>query len=412
MTVPEAQPYVGQLPDSTWDRLVSELHGATATAVVVESSEQLWAGAGAGSSLFRVTGTARAGSGVSVDWSLVVKFLTPQYVDPGDAVDARGFQSTSADPSVWDYWKREWDVYRSPWLGRLPGPFVAARGLGTGELRSSDSSRLIVWLAMEDLGDFDVRPWSLQQFVETARHVGQFNGYFLDGRMMPQDPWLSRQWIAGWAEQATGVIEHLESVDDRSQIAKIYPADVINDLRSVWRRRQDLIRALDDLPQTLCHNDAFPRNVFVRGTGDYRRSVAIDWAFTGPAALGQDIALMIGSAQAFFESPPPEWDRLEHASLASYVDGLRHSCGWSGSPADIELGYLASYVLYNLGTLSPVLEVILDPEQHEAVAMIFGRPYEEVIDVCAAVSQFNQRRIKRAWNLLDQHQKGVTRSVD
>ena len=59
------------------------------------------------------------------------------------------FQSISADQSSWDYWKREWYVYRSAWLQELPGPLVAPRCLATGESHETDKE--LAWIAMEDL---------------------------------------------------------------------------------------------------------------------------------------------------------------------------------------------------------------------------------------------------------------------
>ena len=48
-----------------------------------------------------------------------------------------------------------------------------------------------------------------------------------------------------------------------------------------------LYEALDALPQSICHQDLFPRNAFLRVAGGAEQTVAIDWAFCGSAAIGE-----------------------------------------------------------------------------------------------------------------------------
>lgn len=59
----------------------------------------------------------------------------------------------------------------------------------------------------------------------------------------------------------------LSSVADHPVVAQIYPRRTIDDLLKLWEQRDALFDALDGLPQTLCHNDVFPRNLFVDHSG-------------------------------------------------------------------------------------------------------------------------------------------------
>jgi hypothetical protein len=101
--------------------VLREAIGAEHAAVADWRWQHLPAGAGAGTRLFRVSGTAAA-KGRPVPWRAIVKVLTG---------DVESFASSSAEQGSWDYWKREWHVYRSSWQASLPGPFVPPRCYGT-----------------------------------------------------------------------------------------------------------------------------------------------------------------------------------------------------------------------------------------------------------------------------------------
>src|SRR5512133_1784824 len=114
-------------------------------------------GVGAGTRLYRVTGTV-AGHRRPIHWKIIIKVLT---------LDELSFQSISTDQSSWDYWKREWHVYQSPWQQQLTGPLVAPRCLATGDLLA-ESDEELAWIAMEDLESMDHRPWRHGRFRERS----------------------------------------------------------------------------------------------------------------------------------------------------------------------------------------------------------------------------------------------------
>jgi hypothetical protein len=238
-----------------------------------------------------------------------------------------------------------------------------------------------------------------QQFREVARHLGIFNADYLNGRPLPTDPWLSRDWLRSWTEQAEPLVERLPAVSSHPVAGRIFTPDIVDDLIELWDQREKLYEALDQLPQTLCHNDVFPRNLFVRDDGRPEQSVAIDWAFCGQGPVGQELAVLVGATQAFMESRPERWDDLERDCLDGYAEGLRQA-GWKGSD-EILLGYLLSIVLhFGIGALPPALGATLTTEHHDLVERRFGCSYEEFVGNVAAVMQFQQRRIHRARALL------------
>jgi len=381
--------YVDYLDDTTWQQLVAGVLGCDGIEVISRHSEEIFVGAGAGTTLYRVSGTAAAVGRRAAEWSVVIKVLS---------LDQTSFQSISTDEGSWDYWKREWHVYQSPWLQQLPGPFVAPRVVATGEI-SAEADKALAWIAMEDLQASDRRPWQAGEFREVARHLGTFNGHYLCGRPLPTDPWLSRNWIRGWTELAKPFVELLPTISSHPVAGRLFTSDLIDDLIQLWDEREKWYQVLERLPQTLCHNDVFPRNLFVRGDGRTSQSVAIDWAFCGQGAVGQELSGLVGTTQPFMESRPERWDDLERDCLDGYADGLRQA-GWHDSD-EILLGYLVSTALrFGIGSLAPALSLTLTEEYRDLVTRVFGCSRDEFITNVASVFRFQQRRIHRARALL------------
>jgi Phosphotransferase enzyme family len=388
MTIDTVDSYVDYIDDATWQRLVGELLHAEDAEIISRHTDEIFVGVGGGTRLYRVTGTA-TGRQRPIDWTIIIKVLT---------LNQLSFQSISTDQSSWDYWKREWYVYQSPWQQQLAGPLVAPRCLATGDVLAETDEEL-AWIAMEDLEAMDHRPWPHRRFGEVARQLGIFNGEYLARRPLLTDPWLSRDWLRGWAEEAKPLIDMLPSAPSHPVAGKIFTEDLINDLVELWEQRERLYQALDQLPRTLVHNDVFPRNLFVGGRDHLGRSVAIDWAFCGPAPVGQELTALVGASQCFLESRPERWDDLERDCLDGYAEGLRQ-VGWHGSD-EILLGYLLSSTLrFGIGSLPPVLGLTLTTEHHDLVERVFGCSYDEFVANVAAFFQFQQRRIHQARALL------------
>jgi hypothetical protein len=178
------------------------------------------------------------------------KFILKMFDHEGE-----GWQEGSTDPTAWDFWKREWLVYQAPWIQGLREGLVAPRCFGSGELAET-----AVWVAMEDLTAANQRPWSLSRFAAAARHLGEFNGRFLVGSGQPADWWLSRGWLRGWTERAEPMITKLPSLAEHPVVTELFAPSTIGLLLQVWEHRRDLHDALDALPQSICHQDLFPRN--------------------------------------------------------------------------------------------------------------------------------------------------------
>jgi hypothetical protein len=373
----------------TWQGLVESLLGSNVE-IISRKASKISTGMGAGTQIYRISGSARAAGLGLVDWGFVLKFLS---------LVAAEFQAISTEPSAWDYWKREWHVYRTSWLQQLSGPLVAARCIGTGEIQRGEYSQELAWIAMEDLGAYERRPWPFNHFPKVARQAGLFNGVYLSGQPIPAEPWLSHSWVRGWTEHAGQAIGQLLGIAEQWPIAQIFSKDMVTDLTRLWEKRSSLYETLERLPQTLCHNDLFPRNLFVRHDHP-DQSVAIDWAFCGPGPVGQELSALLGSSLVFLESRPERWEDLERECLDAYVKGLSEA-GWRVTAVDVLVGYLLSLVLREtVGALPAILGITLHPEQRSAVEKIFGCPFDVLVENTAAVMRFVQPRIRRASEIL------------
>lgn len=149
----------------------------------------------------------------------------------------------------------------------------------------------------------------------------------------------------------------------------------------IWDERADFLNALERLPQVFCHRDAFRRNLFLRPDYiDTDRLVAIDWAFAGPGAVGEELATLVLAGIAFFEVELSIMGDLEQVAFEAYLEGLRDA-GWQGDPRIVRLDYAASAALrYGPGCAVPALLATMDPAMQERAPQLFGVTAEEATD--------------------------------
>jgi len=306
-----------------------------------------------------------------LEWSLILKVLYP----PAD----RG------QPSDWDYWRREADAYQSGLLDDLPGGLAAPRCFGVVE-HPDDTC----WIWMEDVAD-NIRSaddiagkdagaeWPLEHYGVVARHLGQFNGAYLTGKPLPSYPWLSYQWLRSNLAESAPAIAQLHDALRNPLVRRAYPPDSVDRILRHWTERERFLDALDRLPQTLCHFDAFRRSLFARRTPDgLDQTVAVDWAFVGIGAVGQDICPLVASTLNWREVDAAEARELDHIAFEGYLDGLRDA-GWRGDPREVRF---AQTVRSAAGTyaLATALPILLDKSRHAWFEDTIGQSITEWAD--------------------------------
>lgn len=227
-------------------------------------------GSGAGQCVYRFAGHAH-NQGTTVPWSLIVKVATaPTSVE---------------DPSAARYSKREMLAYQSGLLADLPAGLTAPRCFDVTEQPGGGG-----WLWLEEVLDTATGRWSRERFAAVAQRLGRFGGAYLTGRSLPDYPWLSRAWFRGFVGETASAVAELPALLGHHYLRPAIPEATATRILRLWNQRDTFLDALDRLPQTFCHLDINPRNLFVRpvDSGDIQ-SVAIDWEFAGISALGAEL---------------------------------------------------------------------------------------------------------------------------
>jgi hypothetical protein len=236
--------------------------------------EQLHGGAGTGNAVYRFKGQG-CDREQELSWSLILKTAHPE----GD----------NTRISAWNYYKREADAYRSGWLDNLPGGLAAPRCFDVVEHRDGSC-----WMWLEDVADEIGPHWPLEQYGLVARHLARFNGAYLVERSLPDWSWLSSEWLRRVIENSAPAMPLLRDSLDHALVRRWLPGDAGDRYLRLWQERGVYLDALERLPQTLCHFDIFRRNLFSRrAVGGDPQTVAIDWAFAGKGALGEDLVPLL-----------------------------------------------------------------------------------------------------------------------
>jgi hypothetical protein len=315
------------------------------------------AGDGQGLGVFRVSGSARVG-GEPRGWSVILKVLP----------------ATPGSPTRWNYPAREALAYERGLLEDLPPGLEAPRCLGHTEHGGQHQ----VWL--EDLGT-DAMRWRLDDYGRAARALGRFNGAYLAGRSLPVAGWLSRQWLRSWLAEGAAAVRELPRFQRQPRVQRVYPPEVLDRLLWLWAHRQELLDALDRLPHVLSHNDAFRRNLFLRS----ERLFAVDWAFLGPGPVGAELAPLVTASVAFLGVALDRWRDLERTAVEAYLRGLQDA-GWDGASDQARFGFAASSALrYGPGCVRLVLPALLDEAAQPHVELVLGIPFDQVLQLWAAL---------------------------
>jgi hypothetical protein len=299
--------------------------------------QRLQGGLEYGSTIYRLGGAIEAGGEVQ-PWSLILKTIQP--VEEFD------------DPQGYRYWKREIQAYQSGILQELPGQVSAPRCYDVQE--KPDGS---VWLWLEDVHDELEHPWSIEQYARVAHLLGEFNGAYLAGRPLPNDPWVSHDWLRKYLVHAAPMAAFIRQNPAHPTVQLMLPGIILPMTLASWDEHPSMLRVLDGLPQTFCHQDAFGRNLFFRR----EQVIAIDWGYAGLAPVGAELAPLIGAAFGLARFPSSQAKELDQACFSGYLEGLRQA-GWEPDPRQVRLSYTVTMTLrYVLGaTVGEMLPGLLD----------------------------------------------------
>ncbi|HKE73559.1 MAG TPA: hypothetical protein VKB57_08090 [Acidimicrobiales bacterium] len=243
------------------------------------------------------------------DRTAIVKVLAP-------APEATGFWRPGTAVDHWYWWRREADAFASGLLPTLAG---GLRAPACRLVAVRDDGSVALWL--EDLAGTPGPVWRLTRYRAAARHLGAAQGEFVAGRALPDEPWLSRGWLADYLAGRAGDGEAAADADAwrHPLVAACFPDPPVEAAAALWADRGRALAALDALPQTLTHHDLHPANLF-DAAGE---TAVIDWAFVGRAGMGEDAGALVAEAVLDFYVPAADLDALHEAVAAGYHEGLR-----------------------------------------------------------------------------------------
>ncbi|MDQ5825748.1 MAG: hypothetical protein M3441_16260 [Chloroflexota bacterium] len=317
--------------------------------------------------VYRVAGGALEG-GVELPWSAMLKIVS---------LGAPEANSPFADEAHPLYWKREVLAYTSGLLDDLPGGIAAPRFYGA--IEQEDGA---VWLWLEEVKDSGTRKWGLEEYAHAALCLGRFNGAYLAGHPVPSYSWLVR------TGSPRGVLEHNAWVRDVIAVAgtwnqplmrSAFPVPVVERLLKLWAGREVLLGALDRMPQTFCHLDAWRRNMFAGADAKgSARLTLIDWAYPGFGAISTDAGDLFGESFCLSELGDTEASILDEAIFGGYLEGLREA-GWRGDADEVRFAFAAFCALKHLFMIFISVRDVQDGSQQAVWERLFGRSFDEFI---------------------------------
>jgi len=347
--------------------------------------------------LFRIAGIG-SDHGTTITWSVVLKILQA----PTSELDS----SQDPDLTHYAYWKREALLYQSGLLADLPEGLSAPRCYGVSE------SSTAIWLWLEELTDQYGEIWPLERYRLAAQHVGRLSGTYLTSRALPAAPWLSRGHDRRFVADISGAIAAIfevfqqDSVWEHPILRRVFPVPAFDPFLRFWANHTRFLDALDRLPQTFCHYDVMRPNLFARRRMHGQdETVAIDWAHSGIAGVGVELAELVVGSLLFLHGAANDAAMLDRLAFAGYVDGL-HDAGWHGDPQVARFGHLTS-ALVRLGVLGLwLLSHALDERNAAETEATWNRPIGDLVEHWARVVGFIFSLVDETQGLLERLEQG------
>jgi hypothetical protein len=300
--------------------------------------------------VYKVKGQAVTSANQTRDWCVVVKILrSPEgFTMP----DGRCINREMAeDQHNFGYWQREALAAQSNLFDNLPLGLRVPRFLATTFISDTEC-----WLWQEYLPhDHD---WTWDNYYAAAYRLGQWQATYQD---LPQQPWLSQDWLAGWVHgPLTGIFGMVDGINGYQHplLTTYFAPEELTALRQLWSDRQSYLDKVAQLPQTLCHLDAHRGNLSWQGDD----LALLDWAFVGSGALGEELVAFIGATLLLDYVPLADAEQLERVAFTGYLAGLR-AAGWSGDETIIWDAYRCVMPLrYALVSVASMLRTAVEPE--------------------------------------------------
>jgi hypothetical protein len=235
----------------------------------------------------------------------------------------------------------------------------------------------------------EMETWPLERYGLAARHLGQFNGAYLVGRSWPDEPWLSTGRVRDWLAESEATLRNLRSLSQHRLVRLWFKGDSIERTLRLWGEQAAFLEALDRLPRSLCHHDAFRRNLMARsGLDGQDQTIAIDWAIMGTGTIGEEIATLVGMSLRYLEVDGSQAETLDDIVFEEYLRGLRDA-GWDGDEKLVRFGFTASAALYiGVAEAGLTLDWALSDEAEAECRQETGYSLEYVLGQQAPIQEY------------------------
>jgi predicted GNAT family N-acyltransferase len=312
------------------------------------------------SELWRVSARSKMMTGISREWSCVVKGIrraTPAARD-------------LTCPHPWDH---EELIYRRA-ISNFPS------GLTMPRLLTAEASADQIHLFLEDLSLSEAAPIALTDLPQLAKLLGLWHGH-----AQPDD--IARAgWLKWYVESASSSVKAIPTLASTVDALLILADDDVHaQVETFWEKRAAAFEILDSLPQVNSHQDLVARNIFIRDRDDgAREHVLIDWALYGSAPVGAELApLLFGSALLF------AWTADEAQSMLSevvdaYLSGL-HTANIQSSREDVYTGLMLTAALRYIAWGGHRVEAALDISRHAWAENAVGRKLSDIVQRFAEI---------------------------
>ncbi len=280
--------------------------------------------------IVRCSGAADSG-GKTVTWSCVVKII--------DSSQEANVAASWNDPAM------EEKVYELGLMTDLGVPFRPAKCFGVNPLRNDVK---LIWL--EDLGSAPQPPWTMDEYLQVALHVGEFNGRMIVDPPklpfnLPVDGHRARRNAIGstFSERFASIRENSSHPVLQAALQDVSIKSVV-ELNSLFG---ELHEVSPGLPHGLVFGDCHARNLFPLE----HETVAVDWAGLASDPVGTDLSVLVGSAFSWSVDEAVMVAQNEPAIFEMYKNGLRNA-GWDGEWDDVRRAFfthLPIYLMFSIG---------------------------------------------------------------
>ena len=326
--------------------------------------------------VYLMAGTAVIPNNATQNWHVVVKILrSPAGMTMPDGTCVT--PEMAENQHHFGYWQRELMAAQSDLFDHLPTGLRVPHYLGITHISEGEC-----WLWQEYLPQDG--EWAWDDYRAAAYRLGQWQA--ADQKQFDH-AWLSQTWLAAWVHgpltNIFGMVEGMNGYQHPLLTAYFSPGELAA-LRQLWVDKQTYLDRLAQLPQTLCHLDAYRANLIWQGDD----LVLLDWAFVGEGALGEEMAAFVGATLLLEHVPLAEAEQLEQVALAGYLAGLR-AAGWAGDQATIEEAYLCAMSMrYAPLTLASMLRTVIQPDYAADWERKAGKPLTDILAHRAGLVRF------------------------